>query len=114
METHREDVVSTFVAAAQAFRAVLAAEDTEQLELARALRNAVARVYLAAARLPRGGSVTSDDSPELTPGRDYSRALEQRVRTRFGDADTFVDVWDLAHRERRVKTIRRSLAQELV
>lgn len=114
METRREDVVSTFVDAAQAFRAVLAADDTEQLELARALRNAVARVYLAAARLPRSGSVTSDDSPDLTPDRTYSRALEQRVRARFGDADTFVDVWDPTHRERRAKAIKRSLAQELV
>lgn len=81
MPAREDDVVAAFCEAAQAFRSALANGQEEEREFARRVRNAVARVYLAAATLPRGpGSGTA------TVDRDYSRALERRIRDRFGDA----------------------------
>ena len=91
MPAGEDEVVSAFREAAQAFRAALASDREDKREFARRLRNAVARVYLAAARLPRGGSRAT-----ATIDRGYSRALEGRIRARFGDAETFVDVSVLA------------------
>ena len=109
-----DEAVSAFLEAARGFRSALASQEMETGEFARRLRNAVARVYLAAARLPRGGSVMTDDTPSLKADRAYSRALERSVRDRLGHADTFVDVWDPTDRDRRAKPIERSLAEELV
>jgi hypothetical protein len=108
-----DEAVSTFLEAARGFRSALASEETDRDEFARRLRNAVARVYLAATGLPRGGSV-SGDTPTLGADQDHSRELELRTRARLGPADTFVDVWDPTQRDARPETIERSLAQELV
>ena len=59
MPAREEEVVSAFREAAQAFRSALANDRAEKREFARRVRNAVARVYLAASRLPRGGSVAT-------------------------------------------------------
>lgn len=58
--------------------------DVETPEFARRLRNAVACLYLAAARLPRGGPGTTEDIPAPSADRQPSQALEQRIRLRFG------------------------------
>jgi len=86
MPAREEEVVSAFRDAAQAFRSALANDRAETREFARRVRNAVARVYLAASRLPRGGSVATDDTARTSFDHAYSRALEGRIRARFGDA----------------------------
>jgi hypothetical protein len=86
MQTYEDEVVSAFRDAAQAFRSALANDREERRESARRVRNAVARVYLAAASLPRGGSAATDDTGRRSFAQDYSRALEDRIRVRFGDA----------------------------
>lgn len=108
-----DEPVAAFVEAARGFRSAVANEEEGLDQFARRLRNAVARVYLAAARLPRGGSVTSDEIPDMTADRAYSHELEARIGARLGPADTFVDVWDPTERG-RTRPIQRSLAQELV
>ena len=79
---------------------------------ARRLRNAVARLYLAAALLPR---VALDEpaGKEPTPAQRQSDALEAALRDRFGPADTFVAVSDPTRAEAD-DPVRRTLAGELV
>jgi hypothetical protein len=86
MPVYEDEVVSALREAAQAFRAALASDREEKRESARRVRNAVARVYLAAASLPRGGSVPTDAGARTSLDQDYSRALAERIRARFGDA----------------------------
>jgi hypothetical protein len=106
--------VVEFRQAAEAYRAAVeAAKDSQPgSAYARRLRNAVARVYLAAALLDRGDFIESDAD---APGIDTTRSsdLQAAVRSRFGSADEFVDVWDPTEPEEG-DPIRRSLAQELV
>jgi uncharacterized protein DUF5063 len=80
MPAREDEVVSAFLQAARAFRSALANDRSEKREFARRVRNAVARVYLAAASLPRGGGAA------VTVDRGHSRALEERIRARLGDA----------------------------
>ena len=83
------DASPDFLAAAKAFRSALASEDElEPREFARAVRNAVARVYLAAtmlpaAQLPASGVVAAQ-------ARQLSDVLEERMRARLADSDTLV------------------------
>jgi hypothetical protein len=103
-----------FRQAAEAYRAVI--EDAREAEggaaYARRLRNAVARVYLAAALIGQPNFSDADaDPPDAETSR--SRELEDAIRGRFGPADEFVDVWDPTEPDDR-DPIRRSLAQELV
>jgi hypothetical protein len=66
------DATLEFLAAAREFRKALAA-DVEQGEFARQVRNALARVYLAAALLGRPGAAEHDsDLPEQHPTTDES------------------------------------------
>jgi hypothetical protein len=81
MPAGEDEVVSAFREAAEAFRSALANDEHERREFARRVRNAVARVYLAAASLPRGGGLGT-----ATIDRGYNRTLEARIRARFGDA----------------------------
>jgi Domain of unknown function (DUF5063) len=108
------DRVAEFQQAAEAYRAAVeAAKDSQPgAPYARRLRNAVARVYLAAALLDRPElDESADDPPAIDTTR--SRDLEAAVRSRFGSADEFLDVWDPTEPDAR-DPIRRSLAQELV
>ena len=86
MAAGEDEVVSAFREAAQAFRSALANDRAEKREFARRVRNAVARVYLAASRLPRSGTVSPGDSARTSFDQNYSRALEGRIQARFGDA----------------------------
>jgi hypothetical protein len=108
------DRVDEFRQAAEAYRAAIeAAKDAlPGAAYARRVRNAVARVYLAAALLDRTDFITSDDDP---PGIDTTQSsdLEAAVRSRFGSADEFLDVWDPTEPDEG-DPIRRSLAQELM
>lgn len=107
------DRVSSFLEAARGFRSALASDsDVDSVEFARLLRNAVARVYLAAAGLPRRSSVASEELGAVTRERRHSELLEEGIRRRFGPADTFVDVWDPTDRTES-EAIERSLAREL-
>lgn len=90
-----DDVVSAFVEAARAFRSTVATEDGESAQLARQVRNALARVYLAAALLgPPGAVETDDDAPGARPDPSASRALWAELSARFGEHDRYVDVFD--------------------
>ena len=106
-----------FRVAAQAFRAALAAEDVGEGAFARHVRDALARVYLAAALLGPPGDVESDavadsDEPASRAGR---AALQKRLEIRFGEHDVFIDVYDPSRLvDGNVEPIERSLSQELV
>jgi len=88
------DPVVAFQQAAENYRAAIeAAKDSEPgASFARRLRNAVASVYLAAALLDSGDLFDEDDAPDIDTTR--SSELESAVRSRFGPADTFWEVWD--------------------
>jgi hypothetical protein len=108
------DLAPEFLVAARAFRAALASEEVEPHEFARRVRNGLARVYLAAALLPASTPQT-DDAPPSQRDRRGSDTLRDRLRTRFGGADRFVDVFDPAGIDGDdSRPIERSLAQELV
>jgi hypothetical protein len=80
------DTVPAFLDAARAFRSTLATEEPlERDELARRLRNAVARVYVAAARLPRGGAATTERTSGSISVRRSSQALEDRLTSAFDE-----------------------------
>jgi hypothetical protein len=104
--------VTEFRAAAEHFRTTME-ETTASLPgqwSARRLRNAVARVYLAAALLPRVDAGDSDLEPRRAP---TASALEAALRQRLGAADTFTDVWDPTEPDSS-DPIARTLSGELV
>lgn len=89
------DAESEFLAAARAFRAGLVADDVEQGEFARQVRDALARVYLAAALLgPPRAVEADDDPPDAGPEPSESRALWGKLSARFGEHDLYIDVFD--------------------
>ena len=96
MGTPREDhVASAFLDAARGFRSALASEETEGDEFARQVRNALARIYLAAALLgPPGAVQTRDDPPDVKPESSESQALWSKLSERLGEHDRYVDVFD--------------------
>jgi hypothetical protein len=106
--------VRELVAAATAFRAAVeeAAAPSGSEWPARRLRNAVARVYMAAALLPRVPPATEDYALPAVD-RTASVAIEDGLRRRFGCFDTFVDVWDPTEGAAD-DPIQRTLAGELV
>ena len=117
MGTAREgDVVSAFFEAALAFRSALASHDSDTPQLARQVRNALARVYLAAALLgPPGAVKTDDDAPSGRPDPSASRALWARLSARFGEHDHYVDVFDPSQlTDGDTKAMAGSITQDLV
>ena len=111
-----EPAVLNFVEAARGFRGSLAdGSPVERREYARLVRNAIARVYLAAAYLPSPGAVTSEEISSSVYDHAASATLRESIAARFADYDVFVDVWDptgLTDEDR--PPIERSLSQELV
>lgn len=105
-----------FLAAARAFRAALGADEVEDGAFARHVRDALARVYLAAALLGPPTTVESDDEADDRVARgDDSGALREKLGARFGEHDVFVDVFDPSRlADEDVQPIERSLSQELV
>ena len=90
-----DDAVSVFLDAARGFRSALASEEAETDEFARQVRNALARVYLAAALLgPPRAVETGDDPPDARPESSESQALRGKLSARFGEHDRYVDVFD--------------------
>ena len=114
------DVVPEFLAAARAFRAALVADGMEDGMFARHVRDALARVYLAAALLGPPGAVeghvcVEDDEDDPVLPRKESDALREKLRARLGEHDVFVDVFDPSRLViEEVDPIERSLSQELV
>ena len=109
------DAALDFLAAARAFRAVLEQDDVEERQFARHVRNAVARVYLAAALMGPPTAAETDELPASTRDRRDSDALRERLRTRFGDADGFVEIFDAAGVDGiKQRPLRSSLSGELV
>jgi hypothetical protein len=110
------DVALEFIGAARAFRAALVAEEVPEHEFARRVRNALARIYLAAALLGPPTTVEGDDSPADRNGdRAASKALQQTLATRFGEYDVFVEVFDPSRLvDENVEPFERSLSSELV
>jgi Domain of unknown function (DUF5063) len=110
------DVVPEFVAAARAFRAALVADDVEDGSFARQVRDALARVYLAAALLGPPGSVETVALADISvPRGDESATLHEKLKARFGEHEVFVDVFDPSRLvDEDVKPIERSLSQNLV
>ena len=88
------NVAAEFLAAARAFRAALVAEDVLEREFARQVRNALARVYLAAALL--GPPTTVETNGEIDLERDVAPtlALSKRLADRLGEANHHTDVFD--------------------
>jgi uncharacterized protein DUF5063 len=115
------DVSAQFLAAAREFRAALVADEVEDGAFARRVRDALAQVYLEAALLGPPGRVESQaadnwgDLEDSAPRGVDSRALQEKLKARFGEHDVFVDVFDpsqLAVED--IDPIERSLSQELV
>jgi hypothetical protein len=108
------DVAPEFLAAARAFREALAGEDADD-GFARRVRNAVARVYLAAALLGPPTTTDADDPPERRPSRGESDALRETLKARFGESDVFVEVFDPSRiTDEDVQPVERLLSSELV
>ncbi len=107
------DAANEFVAAARAFRAALVADAVEDNTFAREVRNAVARVYLAAALLGPPATIEGvDDPPDRQSGDQY--AICARLQTRFGGDDVFVDVNDPSRLvDEDTSPLERSLSWEL-
>lgn len=101
-----------FVYAARTFRAALVA-DLEAGAFAREVRNALARAYLAAALL---GPPTVPESDRVLPPRvGDSTALRETLKARFGEHDSFIDVYDPSRlADENAEPIERSLSSELV
>ena len=109
------DAALEFLAAARAYRTALVAADAPEREFARRVRNALARVYLAAALLGPPGAAESDDAPGQRADAGESRALRERLQARFGERDAFVDVLDPSGITGAGRAPHdRSLSQELV
>jgi hypothetical protein len=109
------EVVPEFLASARAFRAALDGDEVDDGTYARRVRNAVARVYLAAALL--GPPTTTDgvDPVDVRPRSDESRALRERLKARFGENDVFVEVYDPSRlADQDIKPYERVLSSELV
>ena len=106
------DVAYEFVAAAHAFRAALIADAVEDESFAREVRNAVARVYLAAALLGPPTTTEGEGPPDRQRG-DY-HAVRKRLETRFGANDVFVEVFDPSRVvDENTRPYERSLSSEL-
>jgi Domain of unknown function (DUF5063) len=107
------DMVAEFGRAAELFRSEIEGADEAEpgASYARRLRNALARVYLAAVLLGRPAFVDGEDAPGVDVTQ--SSHLEQAVRARLGPADTFLDVWDPTE-PIAGDPIQRTLAGELV
>jgi len=104
-----------FVSAAQAFRAALVADDVQAGAFARQVRNALARVYLAAALLGPPTVPENDDVANTPPREGDSAALREKLRARLGEHDSFIDVYDPSKlADENVEPIERSLSLELV
>ena len=89
------DAASEFLAAAHAFRAVLAERDPADARSARRVRNAVARLYLAAVFLPSHSS-TEPAEHEAPLGLDDSLvAIDDAIRDAVArlEADAPGAVW---------------------
>ena len=110
------DSATDFLAGARAFRAALVADDVGEGEFARKVRNALARVYLAAALLGPPTAVGSDDDPPAArPEPSESRALWGTLAARFGEHDRYVDVFDPSQlTDDDAKAMSGSITQDLV
>ena len=108
------DVAPGFLAAARSFRAVLVDDDVEDRAFARRVRNAVARVYVAAALLGPPTSVDSDDSGDPPPHAEESSVLRRKLEARFGEHDVFVEVYDPSRLVDEDVELERLLSSELV
>jgi hypothetical protein len=110
------DGAPEFLAAARAFRAALVSDDIDRGEFARQVRNALARVYLAAALLgPPTAVETDDDPPEARPAPAESRTLWSTLSARFGEHDHYVDVFDPSlFTDDDAKAMSGSITQDLV
>ncbi|MDQ3067189.1 MAG: DUF5063 domain-containing protein [Actinomycetota bacterium] len=109
------DAAPEFLAAARAFRAALVGDDVEDGAFARQVRNAVARVYFAAALLGPPTTTDGEDVPDRVPGDTGSSALRERLQARFGANDVFVDVYDPSRLvDEDVRPFERLLSCELV
>ena len=109
------EVAHEFIAAARAFRAALVADDVEDGDFARQVRNALARVYLAAALLGPPTTAESDAGDDRAPRGDDGRELGERLAARFGEHDVFVEVYDPSRLvDEDVEPFERALSQELV
>lgn len=110
------DAASEFLAAARAFRAALVADDVGQGEFARQVRNALARVYLAAALLgPPTAVETDDDPPDARPESSETRALWGTLSARLGEHDRYADVFDPSQlTDDDAKAMPGSITQDLV
>jgi hypothetical protein len=108
------DIVHEFMDAARAFRAALVADVVEDGAFARHVRDALARVYFAAALLGPPGWAEADTVADWAPRGD-SPALGEKLKARFGEHDVFLDVFDPSRlTDENVEPIERSLSQELV
>src|SRR5687768_11672671 len=108
------DATHEFIAAARAVRAALV-EDAEEGGFARQVRNALARVYLAAAVLGPPGAAETDHAPDSARIDHGSGALREKLKTRFGEHDVFVEVLDPSRLvDENVKPFESSLSWELV
>jgi Domain of unknown function (DUF5063) len=104
-----------FIAAARAFRAALVADDVEDRAFARQLRNALARVYLAAALLGAPTTPVTDDVSDRAVRDRANRALGEKLKARFREHDVFVEVYDPSRLvDENVEPIERTLSSELV
>lgn len=114
MTPSMSDATHEFTAAARAFRAALV-EDAEEGAFARQVRNALARVYLAAAVLGPPMRPETSDVPDRARRDHESGALHEKLRTRFGEHDVFVEVFDPSRLvDENVKPFESSLSWELV
>lgn len=86
------EVATEFLAFARAFRAALIADAVEGESFAREVRDALARVYVAAALLGPPTTTEGEDPPDRPPS-DYD-APRERLAARFGANDVFVEVYD--------------------
>src|SRR5262245_38473224 len=109
------EIAHEFIAAARAFRAALVEDDVEDGAFARQVRNALARVYLAAALLGPPTRPETVDVPDRAPRADASEALRRELKARFREDDVFVDVYDPSRIwDTDVEPIEQSLSQGLV
>ncbi len=76
------EVATEFLAFARAFRAALIADAVEGESFAREVRDALARVYVAAALLGPPTTTEGEDPPDRPPS-DYD-APRERLAARFG------------------------------
>jgi Domain of unknown function (DUF5063) len=109
------DVSYRFIEAARAFQAALIVDDAETGAFARQVRDALSRLYAAAALLGPPTSPDTDDVAERAPREARGRLLREQLAARFGEHDAFVDVYDPSKlADEDVEPIERSLSSDLV